>query len=172
MTARPEVNEYDPYYQKYIDRVPNGDIAAILDSQIEGTLSFLRGVTEKKAGYAYAAGKWTVKEVLGHLIDTERIFVYRALCIGRNDKSWLPGFDQDDYVANANFNARTLQSLIDEWAGVRRATVHLFKNFTDDEWRRRGIANQKEISTRALAYNIAGHELHHVEILKSRYLAD
>jgi hypothetical protein len=170
MTMRPDADEYDPYYQKYIDRVADGDIAAILGSQVENTLSFLRTASEENAGRAYAAGKWTIKQVLGHLIDAERIFAYRALCIARNDKTWLPGFEQDDYVANANFNARPLESFIDELAAVRGATVNLFKHFTDEEWPRRGIANQKEISARAIAYIAAGHELHHLEILKSRYL--
>ena len=170
MTAKPESNEHDPYYRKYIDRVPDGDIAATLGSQVESTLAFLRSVSEENAGRSYAAGKWTMKQVLGHLIDSERIFAYRALCVGRNDKTWLPGFEQDDYVANADFNARTLESFIEELAAVRRATVNLFKHFTDEEWQRRGIANQQEISARAIAYIVAGHELHHLEILKSRYL--
>jgi len=170
MTGRPESDEHVPYYQKYIDRVPDGDIVVTLASQVENTLSFLRTVSEENAGRAYAEGKWTIKQVLGHLIDTERIFTYRALCVGRNDKTWLPGFEQDDYVANANFNARTLESFIEELVSVRRATVNLFKHFTDEEWRRRGIANQKEISARAIAYMAAGHELHHLEILKTRYL--
>jgi hypothetical protein len=171
MTTRPEPNEYEPHYEKYIGRVPDGDIISILNAQMENTLSFLRTISEEKASYSYAPGKWTVKQVLGHIMDTERVFAYRALCIGRNDKSWLPGFEQDDYVENANFDRRTLQSLIEEMAAIRHATVELFKHFTDEEWRRRGIANQKEISARALAYNIAGHELHHLEILRSRYLA-
>jgi len=170
MTAKPESNEHDPYYRKYIDRVPDGDIAATLGSQVESTLAFLRSVSEENAGRSYAAGKWTMKQVLGHLIDSERIFAYRALCVGRNDKTWLPGFEQDDYVANAHFNGRTLESFIEELAAVRRATVNLFKHFTDEEWQRRGIANQQEISARAIAYIVAGHELHHLEILKSRYL--
>jgi hypothetical protein len=170
MTVRPESDEYAPNYQKYIDRVPDGDIAATLASQVENTLSVLRTLSEEDAGRAYAEGKWTIKQVLGHLIDTERIFAYRAPCIGRNDKTWLPGFEQDDYVANANFNARTLASLIEELVSVRRATVNLFKHFTDEEWCRRGIANQKEVSARAIAYMAAGHERHHLEILKSRYL--
>ncbi len=170
MTARPESNEHDPYYRNYIDRVPDGDIAATLGSQVESTLAFLRSVSEENAGRSYAAGKWTMKQVLGHLIDSERIFAYRALCIGRNDKTWLPGFEQDDYVANTDFNTRTLESFIEELAAVRRATVNLFKHFTDEEWQRRGIANQHEISARAIAYIVAGHELHHLEILKSRYL--
>jgi uncharacterized damage-inducible protein DinB len=167
--TRPASTEYDPYYWKYIDLVPDGDIVTILRSQIETTLAFLRQVPEEKAGESYAPGKWTVKEVIGHLIDTERIFAYRALRIGRNDKTPLPGFEQDDYVAGTNFNARTLAGLTEEFSAVRSTTIHLFKHFSDEEWQRRGTANEKEITTRALAYNVAGHELHHVGILKSRY---
>src|SRR5579862_8478333 len=170
MTTRPDPTEYDPYYWKYIDLVPDGEIVNTLDSQIHDTLSLLRNLSEEKAGQSYAPGKWTIKEVIGHMIDTERIFAYRALCIGRNDKTPLPGFEQDDYIAGTNFNARPLASLIEEFSCVRSASIHLFKPFTETEWLRRGTANGKEISTRALAYNIAGHELHHVGILKSRYI--
>jgi hypothetical protein len=170
MTTRPEPTEYDPYFWKYIDLVPDGEIVRILSSQIEKTLLLLRNVSEEKAVESYAPGKWSIKEVVGHIIDTERIFAYRALRIGRDDKTPLAGFEQDDYVVNTDFNARTLTSLTEELAAVRSASVHLFKHFSDAEWLRRGTANQSEISTRALAYNVAGHELHHVGILKSSYL--
>jgi len=170
MTTRPEATEYAPYYEQYIRLVPDGDIVTILDSQLESTLSLLGKLPETKASSAYAPGKWTIKEVLGHIIDTERIFTYRSLCIGRNDKTPLPGFEQDDYVAGTHFNARPLASVLEELTAVRRAGVHLLKHFTEEEWLRRGSANQKEITTRALAYNIAGHERHHVNILKVRYL--
>ena len=171
MTTRPDPDEYEPHYAPYIALVPDGDIVTILSSQLERTVAILRRVQEEVAGKTYAPGKWSLKEVVGHLIDTERIFVYRALRIGRNDKTPLPGFEQDDYVANANFNTRTLASLLEEFAFVRRATIQLFEHFTEDEWQRRGTANGKEITPRALAYNIAGHELHHLDILQSRYLA-
>jgi len=170
MTRRPDPTEYDPYFGKYIGLVPDGDIVATLSSQSESTLALLRTVPEQKAGHAYAPGKWSIKEVAGHVTDTERIFAYRALRIGRNDRTPLAGFEQDDYVANTNFNARTLGSLMEEFAAVRRATVQLFKHFTGEEWQRRGTANDREITSRALAYNIAGHELHHVGVLQSRYL--
>src|SRR3989442_1801796 len=161
MTTRPDPTEYDPYFGKYIGLVPEGDIVTILSSQVEKTLAWLRTVPEEKAGHAYAPGKWSIKEVIGHVADTERIFAYRALRIGRNDKTPLAGFEQDDYVASTNFNARTLATLIEEFAAVRRATVQLCKHFTGEEWQRRGTANEREITTRAVAYNIAGHELHH-----------
>ena len=169
MTTRPDQSEYDPYFSGYIDLVPDGDIVTILKSQIDNTLALLRNVSEERAGESYAPGKWSIKEVIGHVIDTERIFAYRALRIGRNDKTPLAGFEQVDYVANTNFNARTLASLHEEFAIVRSASIQLFKYFTDGEWLRLGTANQKEMTARALAYSIAGHETHHVGILKSRY---
>ncbi len=170
MTTRPDPTEYDPYFGQYVGLVPDGDIVATLSSQIESTLALLRTVPEQKAGHAYAPRKWSIKEVVGHVTDTERIFAYRGLRIGRNDKTPLPGFEQDDYVANTNFNARTLGSLMEEFALVRRASVQLFKHFNGEEWQRLGTANDRQISARAVAYNIAGHELHHLEIIRSRYL--
>lgn len=167
---KPETNEYAPYYGKYVELVPAGDIAATLQSQHQQTLALLRSLSETQGDYAYAPGKWTIKEALGHMNDTERIFAYRLLRIGRNDKTPLPGFEQDDYVTNTNFNARTLASLIDEFAAIRQATLQLCQHFTDAEWQRRGTASENEITARALAYIIAGHELYHVDILKTRYL--
>jgi len=170
MTTRPGPTEYAAYYEQYIRLVPDGDIIATLDSQLESTLSLLGNLPEAKASSAYATGKWTIKQVLGHIIDTERIFTYRALCVGRNDKTPLPGFEQDDYVASTHFNARPLQALLEELTAVRRAGITLFKQFTEEECLRRGTANKFEITTRALMYNISGHERHHLNILKTRYL--
>ena len=169
MTTRPDPTEYDAAFWRYINLVPEGDIVTILSSQIGKTLALLRNVSEEKAGQSYAPGKWSIKEVVGHVIDSERIFAYRALRIGRNDKTPLAGFEQDDYVAATNFNARPFASLTEEFSAVRTANIQLFKHFTDAEWLRRGTANQKEITARALAYNIAGHELHHVAVLGYRY---
>jgi uncharacterized damage-inducible protein DinB len=169
--SRPAATEYAPYYGKYVTLVPDGDITATLAAQLEDTLALFRSIPEEGGGYAYAPGKWSIKELLGHVIDCERIFAYRTLCIGRNDKTPLPGFEQDDYVANTDFNARTLGSLIDEFAAVRQANLALFKHFTDEEWQRHGTASENAISARALAYIIAGHELYHRDILKTRYLA-
>jgi len=169
--TRPNTTEYAPYYDKYVTLVPDGDITTTLAAQLEDTLALLRSIPEERGGYAYEPGKWSIKELLGHVIDGERIFAYRALRIGRNDKTPLPGFEQDDYVANTNFNARTLASLIDEFAAVRQANLSLFRYFTAEEWHRRGTASENEVSARALAYIIAGHELYHRDILKARYLA-
>jgi hypothetical protein len=169
MTERPEPTEYDLYYARYIDLVPEGEIVMTLQSQVEKTLALLNSVPESKAGYAYDTGKWSIAEVMGHVIDAERIFTYRALRIGRNDKTPLPGFEQDDYIANTDFKKRTIGSLKEEWTVVRQASLQLFSHFTDEEWMRRGIASGKPISTRALAYIVSGHELHHVNVLKTRY---
>lgn len=170
MINRPEATEYDPYYARYVDLVPESDIVATLKSQFDKTLALVNSIPETRAGYAYDTGKWTIAELLGHVIDTERIFTYRALRIGRNDKTPLPGFEQDDYIANANFNLRTLGSLREEWMAVRQASIQLFRHFTDEEWMRQGTASGKAISTRALAYIVSGHELHHLKVLQTRYL--
>jgi len=170
MTRRPESSEHAPYYGKYIALVPDGDLAVTLNRQIDSTGALLSPLSEQQANYAYAPGKWSLKEVLGHLIDSERVFAYRALRIARNDKTPLPGFEQDDYVAAAKFNARSLSGLLDEFVMVRKASMELFKNFTEEEWQRRGTANQTEITVRSLGYIIAGHELHHMDIVRNRYL--
>jgi hypothetical protein len=170
MTKRPEPSEYAPYYGKYIALVPDGDLAGILSRQIDATAALLSPLSEQQAAYAYAPGKWSIKEVLGHLMDTERIFAYRALRIGRNDKTPLPGYEQDDYVATANFNARSMASLLEEFAAVRKASVELFKHFTEKEWVRRGTANQVEMTALSLGYVVAGHELHHMDVVRKRYL--
>src|SRR5262245_50892331 len=170
MTARPESSEHAPYYRKYIALVPDGDLGVTLNRQFEATLTLLSPLSEQRAAYAYAPGKWNIKEVLGHLIDSERVFAYRALRIARNDKTPLPGYEQDDYVATAGFTARSLAGLLEEFASVRKASVQLFKHFSPEEWLRRGTANGTEVTVRSLGYIIAGHELHHIDIVRNRYL--
>ena len=169
--GRPEETEYLPYYGKYVSLVPEGDILTILDRQIEGTLALLRAIPEEQGGFRYAPGKWSIKELLGHLIDTERIFSYRALRFARGDETPLPGYEQDDYVRGASFDACPLAGLAEELDSVRRATILLFRHLPNEAWQRRGTANESEASVRALSYIIAGHELHHVGILRDRYLA-
>jgi hypothetical protein len=168
--TRPDSTEYAPYYDKYVSLVPDGPIVATLGSQIETTLDLLRGLSETQGDSRYAPGKWTIKELVGHVIDAERIFAYRALRIARNDKTPLPGFEQDDFVAGANFNAIPLAELADELAVVRESNLRMFRHLTDDAWLRRGTASDNEMSARAAAYIIAGHELYHLDILKTRYL--
>jgi uncharacterized damage-inducible protein DinB len=168
--TRPEAGEYAPYYEKYVALTREGDIIEILERQASETLELLRGLTEEQGASRYEPGKWSVKELVGHVTDAERIFAYRALRFARGDRTALPGFDQDPYVAAGNFDARTLADLIDEFEHVRRATVALLRPLGDEEWRRTGTASDNEISVRALAHIIAGHELHHLNILRTRYL--
>ena len=167
---RPAPSEYDPYYERYISLVSTHDIVATLRQQVEDTRAFLRSLTEQQGDFRYAPGKWSVKEVLGHMSDTERIMSYRAMRIARGDKTPIEGFEQDDYVPNGKFGRRTIADLLDEFATIRNATVHLFRNLDAEDSERGGIANNKEITARALAYLIAGHELHHRRILQEKYL--
>ncbi len=167
---KPEETEYLPYYGRYISLVPDGDMLSVLSNQLDDTLALLRNISESQAGFRYAPDKWSIKELVGHLIDTERIFAYRALRFARNDKTPLPGYEQDDYISNASFNDYPLSDLALEFRSVRESTLFLFKHLDREAWKRRGIASESEVSVRALAYIIAGHELHHREILRNRYL--
>lgn len=167
---RPDETEYLPYYGRYISLVPEGDILALLNKQSDETLALLRSIPESQAEFRYAPDKWSIKELVGHVIDSERIFAYRALRFARNDQTPLPGYEQDDYIRNASFNDYPLVELASEFESVRSSTLSLFKHLSDEAWHRRGVANDAEASVRALAYIIAGHELHHREILRNRYL--
>jgi hypothetical protein len=168
--VRPKTDEHAPYYSRYIERVPNGNLLEVLRDQSMDTVALLRDVSPERANYAYAPGKWTVKEVVGHVIDAERVFAYRALRFGRNDPTELAGFEQDPYVPAGNFGDRTLGDLLEELQVVRAATIHLARHANDEVLSRRGVASGKEVSVRALFYIIAGHERHHVELLRERYL--
>jgi uncharacterized damage-inducible protein DinB len=168
--ARPAADEYAPYYEKYVSLVGEGHIVETLERQSADTLALLRSVPEDRAGTSYEPGKWSVKEVVGHVIDTERVFSHRALRFARGDQTPLPGYEQDDYVRAANFDARTLSSIAEEFERVRAATVALLRSFDREAWSRRGKANDNEVSVRALAHILAGHELHHINILRERYL--
>jgi uncharacterized damage-inducible protein DinB len=170
--ARPEANEYNPYYEKYIALVPDMDVVETLERQIDDTLALLREVTEERAAHRYEPGKWSIKQVVGHLVDAERIFAYRALAIARGDVKPLPGMDPDEYMTVANFDARTLADLLEELAHVRRSNVHMFRAFDADAWARRGVASDSEVTVRALAHIMAGHETHHVKIIRERYLQE
>jgi len=168
--SKPEKSEHDPYYSRYIDLVKGNDIVKILAIQIDGSLALLRSIPTSKNHFRYASGKWSVSEVVGHIIDTERVFSYRALTFARNDKASLPGFEQDDWIRGASFNETPLAELVSEFECLRRANIYFFQHLASDAWMRRGKANDAEISVRALAYVIAGHELHHMQILKTKYL--
>lgn len=167
-TGRPDSNEYAPYYGKYIALVPEGNILVTLEKQMPDTLALL-APREADGDFRYAPGKWSVKEALGHVIDTERVFSYRALRIARNDKTPLAGFEQDDYVKYGPFAQCSLAALLEEFSSVRQATVALFRRLDEGAWGRRGTASNNEVTVRALAYMIAGHELHHRGIFQQKY---
>lgn len=169
--ARPEPGEYAPYYDRYVLLVPGSDILATLDSQRRQTMLLLCGRDEEDGDLRYAPDKWSAKEVLGHVCDTERVFAYRALRISRDDRTPIEGYEQDDYVRNGPFARVPLAELIEDYIAVRRATLTLLRSLDDAAWMRRGIANKNEVSVRALAYIIAGHELHHRRILEEKYFA-
>jgi hypothetical protein len=168
--SRPDPSEYNAYYGRYISLVPDGPIVDRLREQISETLGVLRALPESRGEHRYAPGKWSIKEMVGHVADGERVFGYRALRIGRGDETPLPGFEQDDYVRNGGFGARRLGHLVDELEAVRRGTVLLLEGFDETAMRRLGTASEFPVSVRALAYIIAGHELHHLTMLRERYL--
>jgi hypothetical protein len=168
--SAPHAQEYNPYYQRYIGLVPQGDIIQVLESQWPETRSLLSSIPETRGTYRYEPGKWSIKEMVGHMIDTERIFAYRALCIARGDKTPLPGFEQDDYVRGANFDAASLKVQVEEFSFVRHANVMMFKGLQPEVWTRTGTASGNPVTVRALAWIIAGHELHHRAVLKEKYL--
>ena len=167
---RPAADEYAPFYAGYIARVPDGDLCATLAAQLADTLTLVRGIPEARGADRYAPAKWSIKEVLGHVIDTERIMSYRALRIARGDATPLPGYEQVDYVPPGEFDRRTLADLVEELAAVRQATIQLLRHLDPAALARRGTANGTPVSARALAYIIAGHERHHVAVLRARYL--
>lgn len=169
-SIRPEQSEYAPYYEKYVSLVPQGDVTATLSRQLENTLALLRSINEEQANSRYAEGKWSIKELVGHIIDSERIFGYRALRFARNDQTPLPGYEQDDYINNARFGECSLSDLAEEFEHVRKANLCLFRQFDDEMWQRQGEANEQMVSVRALAHIIAGHETHHMQILRTQYL--
>src|SRR6266446_1247730 len=167
--GRPEPDEIPSNYVGYVKRVPELDPVTVCAAQIEDTATLLRGVSETDAMYRYGQGKWSIKEVVGHLADVERIMAYRALRIGRGDTTPLPGFDENAYVPVARFDTRSLADLVGELRTVRAGTLALLRTFDADAWRRRGTANGTPVSVRAIAFMIPGHERHHVEVLRTRY---
>jgi hypothetical protein len=167
---KPGPEEYVPFYNTYISKVGSGDIIKILEEQMHSTYELAKSITADKAAHAYAPGKWTIKEVWGHMADTERVMAYRALRFARNDSLDLQGFDQDDYMANSRFNERTLDDLTEEFKTLRQANLYLLKHLNAEEKQRGGLANGNYVTVNALLYIIAGHEHHHIGILKERYL--
>ena len=167
--ARPEPGEYAPYYDRYISLIAGTDILGTLDAQRRQMLLLLSGRDESDGDFRYAPDKWNAKEVLGHVCDTERIFAYRALRIARGDETPIEGFEQDDYVKNGPFANAPMAEIVEDYIAVRRATLTLLRNLEEAAWTRRGTANKNAVSVRALAYTIAGHEVHHRRILEEKY---
>ena len=168
--SRPQANEYDPYYEHYVSLVPEDDIKSVLAAQPAELKALIGSVPETKGTYAYADGKWTIKQMLGHLIDGERMFAYRIFRISRGDETPIEGFEQDPYIENANSNGRPFADLLTEFSLLREANMIFFNNLKDDAWTRVGTANQRQISVRALAWIMAGHIRHHTGVLNERYL--
>jgi len=167
---RPASDEHAPYYASYVSQVPDGDVIATLAEQIDDALELLRPLGEERALFRYAPGKWSVKEVVNHLIDAERVFMYRALSFARGATDSLPSFDEDAWAPMMESDSVPLDELVDEFAAVRSATVSLLAHLPREAWSRRGIASGKGVSVRALAWITAGHERHHRRVLRERYL--
>jgi len=169
---KPKHGEYPDYAIMYMKLVPDdGLLLKHLENGYDEMEKLIRSLPAEKLLYRYAANKWTIKEVLVHIIDDERIYAYRALCFARNEKTQLPGFEQDDYITFSNANDRTLENILQEYEAVRRATIALYEGLDDAALLRSGIANNNKATVRALGYHIAGHELHHMNIIKERYLS-
>ncbi len=170
MIGRPAASEHDEYFGRYIGLVPEGDIIGILESERRKTQELLAGVPQERETYRYAEGKWSIREVIGHLIDSERMFQYRALCFARRDPAHLPSFEEGDYASESNAHGRSLSELAEEFDLVRRSSIALFRGFDQEMTRRSGKASVFEFSVRSMAYIIAGHEMHHRGVVEERYL--
>ena len=166
---RPAIEDYAEYYQSYIDLIKGDDILKVLVKQNLESQNILNSFSESKGNYSYALGKWTVKEVIGHMMDVERIFAYRALAIARRETKPLPGMDQDFYVKNGNFNKRQLFDLVYEYRLLRESDILLFRSFDNSVLQNRGMASGHEVTVLALMYITAGHEKHHLNILLKKY---
>lgn len=169
IVSRPRSTEYPPAFERYVSLVPETEILGVLDKQVDEVMKALRAVPAERESFRYAPGKWSVRQVAGHVIDGERVFGYRALCIARGDKASLPGFDENAYMEKASFDHHPLEQLVREFELTRRSNLLLFRHIAPEAWERRGTANGKEITVRALAYVMAGHARHHLGVLATRY---
>jgi uncharacterized damage-inducible protein DinB len=167
---RPQPNDYAAYYETYVGKVKGDSVAEIINTYSQPMFDFYSSLPEEKANYRYAEGKWSIKELLLHMIDAERIFGYRALRIARQDKTPLPGFDENSYAIASKAFERTLQSLKDEFAAVRKATDILISTFDEEQLSQRGTASEQPVTVNAIAFIIYGHMLHHKQVLEERYL--
>lgn len=168
--ARPTATETAPVYYRYIDLIPDEDVVAAMEKQLDELYPLLRTISEEKSLHSYAPGKWTIRQLLNHVNDGERVFLYRALWFARKFPEPLPGFDQDVGVAGGDANNVSWSNLVEEFRNIRVATISFFKNLTEDAWLRTGIASDNPFTVRALAYIIAGHVAHHRRVIEERYL--
>jgi len=167
--ARPGIDEAPAYYERYVDIVSGGDAYAFMEKQLENIPAYIKSISESKSEFRYAPGKWSVKELISHITDCERVFSYRALTFARGESIALPGFDQDVWIKNIPFDLYSLADLAEEFETVRKGTLLVYKNLSEEALLRKGIANKNEVSVRAIAYITAGHAEHHLSILQSRY---
>ncbi|WP_076420286.1 DinB family protein [Pontibacter lucknowensis] len=170
MISAPNPAEYDEFFNSYIGNANTDDLLSALAASEEYIVNFMLSLKEQQLNHRYQPGKWSIKEMLVHMADTERIFAYRALCFARNDKKELPGFDENAYAENSKADTRQITSILAEYAAVRQATIELFKGFDDEMLNHTGIASGRRVSVRALGFAILGHEIHHLNIIKQRYL--
>lgn len=167
--AKPDPSEYAPSFAGYVANVTEDDVVGAMETQAAETAAILARIDEEKGAYRYAPEKWSVKQVVGHLTDGEYVFAYRALAIARGDTASLPGFDENDYMQNSNYDERSMRSIAEGYAAVRAARMALFRGFSEEAWQRVGTANNNAVSVRALAHIILGHERHHLRVLRERY---
>jgi len=170
MINKPQPIEYAPYAAGYVNAVPEGPVLEILEQLNDSSYTFFSGLTAEQADYAYAEGKWTLKQVLGHMIDTERVFAFRAFCFSRGEQQHFPGFDQEQYIQNSTFDRRTIQDLAHEFKTVRESTLFLYRSLTEAQSLLKGTASNYSTSVRALVYMTAGHELYHLDLIKEKYI--
>ena len=164
------VNEYAAFYAPYINALDNAILIEELEICLHDFIKFVQNIPMDKFDFRYAEGKWTIKDIIQHLIDAEHVFSYRALRISRNDKTPLPGFNENDYVDNTNANARSIQGLLTEFSALRQSTLLLFKSFSEEQLKRMGIASNADVSVRAIGFIIIGHQKHHQKVFQERYL--
>ncbi|WHY78525.1 DinB family protein [Neobacillus sp. WH10] len=170
MLQRPLENEYPEYYVPYVNLVSDGDLLSNLQENLDATIALFEGISEEDGHFRYSTSKWSIKEVLVHMADTERIMAYRLLRIGRGDQTPLAGFNENDYINDSQFDQLPIKNIIEDFAAVRKATITLIQNMPEEAWLKKGFANAKEITTRAIAFIIAGHTIHHCNIINERYL--
>ncbi|MEO2077941.1 MAG: DinB family protein [Bacillus sp. (in: firmicutes)] len=171
MLQRPLTSEYPEYYVPYVDLVPEGDLLTILNEDLKSTMALFEGISNEEGHFRYAPDKWSIKEVLGHMTDTERIMSYRLLRIGRGDQTALAGFNENEFVEGSQINNQSINDILEDFVATRKATITLIKNMPAEAWSYKGNANNTEVTTRAIGYIIAGHAIHHKKIISERYLS-